>query len=772
MIFVTKIDEKDCDFQHQPEYRPVYVYDMETGGKYGYRHDSYSTVLPPPTGILGSNVPLVHQVGFEMFVDSECGERYHTYSRIQSEIGSSHRSLQEVAGWQELYPRLASYFRQGHLDSELILLETSFNLLREYPPRGSILGVKPFILVNGGTKYSNWYSSTNMYERGIQVTEKRRGVQLDNGLLDLEATNVGLTKVTKVTPRINCSWWASNVFGQILEGIREARGQGDGYAIQQAGERGRLFLEEVSMMQEIWAAPEIDGSSPRRIAILLWKFRQTKDNEAATTTWRRLTPPCPRNKTYSSAQSPQPLILDPSIAIDNSLQDTASVQQTSVYADHSRKNSLFVDDPESIITGQPSDMDSTLTTPTPDLRSLPSSTASSFASSTSGSMRPLNSMQESSFSSQDSIAYSYNDDLHSQETNYSARGSGYLSQDTRALVPDLEYLPQEPYYPDPSQTYRQPDCRPDEAICQRDEEYMQHEAPSLFGRPQSTYNYSEPHDSPHLHATDVTRSFARRLSYRSQSEHYHVDPPAFAETPPQDFTGGQIHISFADELQQHHDYDQIPLAPSANMLSHHDSFDSGYEEPYQEVYQHDRQEMEIGPHNELQHPHHLEQSLIIPEHQSLDPGFSAEPPFDHSSHPSPPIHHGSTTSLILHHPQPHPSLQHHIDSVRWTTHALWTAPEPQSQCSSEDHELVDETLKIESAHGQILEEISEVEGLDDELLRQQEQEEEQGRILGEVSERLERELEHERERELERQRERELELELERELGKGMEMES
>jgi len=204
------------------------------------------------------------------------------------------------------------------------------------------------------------------------------------------------------------------------------------------------------------------------------------------------------------------------------------------------------------------------------------------------------------------------------------------------------------------------------------------------------------------------------------------------------------------------------------MLSHHDSFDSRYEEPYQEVYQHDRQEMEIGPHDELQHHHRPEQSLIILEHQSLEPEFSAEPPFDHS----PPVHHGSTTSLILHHPQPQPSLQHHIDSVRWTTHALWTAPNPQSQGSSEDHDLVDETLKIESAHEQILEEIPEVEGLVDELLRQQEQEEEQGRILGEVSERLERELEHERERELERQQERELELELDRELGKGMEMES
>lgn len=760
MRFVTKVDE------NQPEYRPSYlgsVHDMEAGAKYGYRHDSYSRALPPPTGILGSNVPSVHQVGFEMFVDNESCERYHTYSRIQSEIGSSHRSLDEVAGWQELYPRLASYFRQGHVDSELILLETSFNLLREYPPRGSILSVKPFLLITGGTEYSNWCSSTHMYERGIQVTDRRRGVQLDNGLLELEATNVGLTKVTKVTPRINCSWWASNVFGQILEGVREARNQGDGYAIRQAEERGRLFLEEVSMMQEIWATPGIDGNSPRRITILLWKFRQTRDNEAATTTWRRLTPSGPRDETYSSAHSPEPLVLEPLIAIDKSLQDTTMAEQTSLCADQSRKNSLFVDNPESIITGQPSDIDSTLSTPTPDLRSLPSSTASSFASSTSGSMHPLHFMQESSFSSQDSIAYSYDGDLHSQETNYPARGSGYLTQDTGPLVPDLKYLPHEPYYPDPSQTYPQPDCRRDEAICQRDKEYMQHEALSLLGRPQSTYDYAEPHDAPHLRATDVTRSFARRLSYHSQNDHYHRDPPAFAETSPQDFTGGQIHISFADELQQHHDYDHHPLARSANMLSHHENFDSRYEELCQEVYQHDRHDLEIGPHDELRNHHQHEQSLIMKEQQCLEPEFPAEPPFDHSFHPSPPVHHGSTNSLILHHPQPHPSLQHHIDSIRWTTHALWTAPDPQSQGSSDDHDLGDETLKPESTHAQIVEDILEIEGLEDELLRQREQEAEQGRILGEVSDRLERELEHERERELE--------MELERELGRAMEME-
>jgi len=748
MEYVTKLDE------NQPVYRPSYL--GENGGEYGYRHDSYSTALPPPSGILGSNVPSVHQVGFEMSVDNQSGERYHTYTRIQSEIGSSQRLLEEIAGWQELYPRLASYFRQGHLDSELILLEANFDLLREYPPRGSQLRVKPFILVNGGTKYSNWQSSTHMYERGIQVSEKRRDILLDNGLLDLEGTNLGLTNVTKVIPRINCSWWAKNVFGEILGNIREARAQGDGYAIQQAEERGRLVLAEMSMMQEVWATPEIDGSSPRRIAILLWKFRQTRDNEAATTTWRRLTPPCAWDKTHSAAQSPKPLVLEPLTAIDTSLQDTVLVQQAFVYADQSRKNSLFVDDPESIITGQPSDMDSTLSTPTPDLRSLPSSTASSFASSIFGSMHPLHAMQESSFCSQDSAAYSFDGDIHSQETHHSAHDSGYHSQDTGHIAPDLEYLPQEPYYPDPSHTYPQQDCEPNEVICQHDVEYMQHEAPSILARQRSTYDHTEPHDAQHLRATDVTQSFARRLSYHSQNDPYQVDPPAFAEASPQDFEGGQIHISFADKLQQHHDYDQIPLAPPANMLSHHDSFDSQYEEPYQEVYQHDSQEMEIGPHDELQHDD--EQSLLIHEHHSLEPRLPTEPPLDH---PSPPVHHGSTTSLTLHHPQPHPSLQHHIDSVRWTTHALWAATDPQSQGSSEDHDLVDETLKIEPTHEQIVEGIPEIEGLDDE----------QGRILSEVSERLERELEQEREREIERQQERELELELERELGKGMKME-
>ena len=47
-------------------------------------------------------------------------------------------------------------------------------------------------------------------------------------------------------------------------------------------------------MQEIFASdlgPRLPYASPRRVAILLWRFRQTRPGEAATTTWRRVIPP-------------------------------------------------------------------------------------------------------------------------------------------------------------------------------------------------------------------------------------------------------------------------------------------------------------------------------------------------------------------------------------------------------------------------------------------------------------------------------------------------
>lgn len=796
MKFVTPVEKSENGNESQ-QYRdfayeahdPSHADLLHGSNDPTYRLRAQYSALPPPSGILPSNVPnVVQKVEFEMFVDKMSEgryERYHSYTTIQSEIGSSSRSLEAVSGWKTLYPRLASFYHQSYQDSELVLLETNFNLLRELPPAGSQLGMNPFITINGGdVKYhkDRWWCSTHWYEGGI-LMRKRNDVELDEGLAHLNVTKIEGTNLQRVQITSNCRWWVRNVFGQIINEISTAREKGNVRAVQQAEEDGRRFLEQMSMMQEIWATPENDMGSPQRVAILLWKFRQTRNNEAATTTWRRLKAPIPKLELESRTQSPIPSLLPSSLTIDTSIQDSTMVRGAAGYMDPLHHTSFFVDDPESIITGQPPDQDSALSTPTPDVRSLPSSTATSFASSIS---------EPFSLVSQDSAHYSQDSDIHLHDVHYPPHDSGYHSQIMAPITPDLEYLPQESCYPNLSHAYPHHDHRQHDIIYPQDQDYMFVEHPPALSRDTSShgYGYAGYDDGIHEPDTDVTQTFARRLSYDSREEGQHQNAQFIAvDNIQQDFTGGEIHLDFTNETQNQHIYDQTHLASPPELQSRNDSFDSQYEEPY--GYDHHAQQggvditadlhhdyeqplitsnpygHEEAPSHEISQPHeHSEtydqpntqaQSPIVhdTEHQAL---LLQEPQQPNSWQPidpsftSQPLHHSSTDALTLHHPQPQLRLQHHIDSAQWKTHALWATLDLQANLDaaqpspSEDFELIEETLKIETLPEHILEDVP---GLDEEGLvemrrEEQEKEMEQGRILGEVSERLERELERER----------------------------
>lgn len=306
---------------------------------------------------------------------------------MQSEIGSSLRPLNEVTDWRNRYPRLVSHYDIDHLDSELIFLETRFDLLCDYPPSGSQLSVNAFIHVNGGMKYSQWLSSTHLYERGVRITE-RNNIRWDDHFIDLEATNSSATDMMKIELRLNCRWWASNVFGRILNDVRNAKAQGNEYAMQEAEIAGRRFLEQMSLMQEIWATPRIKDSTPRRVVTLLWKFSQIRDHqEAATTSWRKLRT---SNNTNPSVQYPLPSDLDRSMEINPSAQNIVMVQPANSRMDCSPQNNLFVKDAESVIVGQSSNMESALSTSTSDLR---------FSRSSIRFFQALPSLQDSSYTS-------------------------------------------------------------------------------------------------------------------------------------------------------------------------------------------------------------------------------------------------------------------------------------------------------------------------------------------------------------------------------------
>ena len=670
---------------------------LSKAGRHTYAQLSNYKALLPPTRILGSNAPpFIHRVDFEMFLEDIDKKRLHTFTSIQSEIGSALRPLEDVYNWEKMYPHLAAYYhRHGRIDSEIILLETNIDLLREHPPTGSTLGFIPFIVISGGVNYRDWRSTTRLYEKGDWVRHARKGVELDKHALKLQAEDVEKSNDTKLMLQIKSIWWAYNVIAEILARISTARAQGDPFAVYQAEQWGRQFLAEMSMMQEISAVPR-SGETPQTVAILLWKFRQTRPGETATTTWRRLTPP-PEIRLDPSTSCSTPSLLQPPGAFDIMAPDELEWQSTAYDHDgYLGQPNFFVDDPESIITGQPSKANSSSSTPTPDLQSLPSSTATSFASSGSGSSYQFHPFAGSPYAYEDPNYLSQDLHTHSQDSVY--EGSMCQSQDMEYERQDIEYLGQASSYPDPSEVY---------TVHHQDiSEILHHQNQPL----------NEGADSTHL----MTRHYSGQSAYSSAEHHNHTSAsellsqqsshePRFDISPnystAQDFTGGQIQISFAERQHQQHAYEHSLVAPETDMLSRHHSIQREAEPLHGECEASaalllDRRQSHYSASHDLEemncedgmHTVHQDEIHPVPQHedkQQRDQSF----PVDQT------IHRPQPNDLILHHPQPHQSVQHHLNSAQWQTHALWASIHNHAKNDSDE---MSPTFDTEVTHAKML----------------------------------------------------------------------
>ena len=622
--------------------------------------------LSPPTHILGSNAPpFIHQIEFEMFLEDAATKRLHTFTSIQSEIGSAPRPLEDLYEWEKYFPHLAAYYqRHGHIDSELISLETNIDLLRDHPPHPSRLCINPFIVVAGGVNYQDWRSTTRLYEKGSWVRDARKGVELDKHAQKLSAENLENSPNTKLILQIKSSWWAHNVIAEILTRITTARTQGDPSAEYRAEQWGRQFLANMSMMQEISAIPRNRGSS-RVVAILLWKFRQTKPGETATTTWRKLTPPSSQIHADTCSQAPATLLIQSPTVLDATLQGEPETKPTAY--DNERypgQPSFFVEDPESIITGQPSEVNSSSSTPTPDLQSLPSSTATSFASSGSGSLHHDHHLARSSYSFENATYHSQ--DLHSSSQGSIYQDSAYETQNIEYESQEIEYL--DPGYPDSSEAY---------AIHHQDANEFFHchnqqlnecskDMPLMTRHHSSQYSIDEHHD----HAA-VTELFPQR-QHDSHDTILPILDHAIDNHVSQDFTGGQIQISFAD---QRHSL----LAPEADMVPQQHSFRSSSLEISQAPQ--GRSEMISGFRFERRDSHYSASQDLA--NLDDDGGMQSIAPHQDERQcqaflADETIHRRQKGELVLHHPQPHQSLQHHLDSTQWQTSTLWSHAENET----------------------------------------------------------------------------------------------
>ncbi|CAG8026480.1 hypothetical protein PENNAL_c0113G06788 [Penicillium nalgiovense] len=302
----------------------------------------YAGDLPPPHYPLGSNMQeaaasTIHGFSFDMWVSApqqanRIDKALHAYTRLQGDLHHPvpPMPLENVSGWRSSFPQLASMVDDinNPLDCDIILLEVNLELMTDFPPAGSRLGIQLDLDyghptagdVLGVRQMDNWTCSTHIYEDSQKLLETYH--------------DLPKTQSTKVKPLFESSWWAK-LFTHLTQEKRIAEDSGNPQAARDADDHTRHFFRSLSAVQELRATPPSSrrlsnqyqghhGDESKRMAVLAWKFRQTRPGEVGTTTWRRLIPAPDRTTT----NSPRPVsgVDRPPLSLDSILLNKPSHQ--------------------------------------------------------------------------------------------------------------------------------------------------------------------------------------------------------------------------------------------------------------------------------------------------------------------------------------------------------------------------------------------------------------------------------------------------------------
>lgn len=447
---------------------------------YTYAETHYGTAVrseywPPPTEILGSNAPLLNRIGFEMSVISPTKEDIHRYTSIQTDIARPQRALEEIRDWRTMFPRLEDYYEKGQLDSEIIMIDSNLNLLASLPPKGSHLSTCFKVNIAAASGHDKqWSAEPEYYENNGQPVDlmafyTRNKIRRDTHWEKPIISQGPASSEIELEIPMQSAWWVQLFFRMAAH--RQAA-EGDARLMQQEDEWSRRYLEELSVMQEVWVTSGSEASR-KRVAIILWRFSQTRGADAGLTTWRRLTPPPKRCQVNSPIQSPTPP-LQYSMVLDSTLENIAMPQPVSVHAErflHQQSN-IFSEDSEQIVGRVPSSQGSPSPALSPEYTaSFPSSTTTSFPPSvTHGYLSHEESLdsacysQEShlyrqdSFASQSSLVYTHESNYRYKEAETNADDLNYFSQNPGLMSQDPAYYSQQSL--DAIPHFRSPDYEP------------------------------------------------------------------------------------------------------------------------------------------------------------------------------------------------------------------------------------------------------------------------------------------------------------------------
>lgn len=501
------------------------AHEEAAGGSENLEHDdslnhqpSQSSYTPISNRSRVESGPTIRHVPYFAMILVDKGDREilrHTFTSIQSETASTPKALTDVNNWREMYPPLATYYDNGQIGCPMFYFDSRLSLMdHPYPSNLSIMLSMDF---SQGAHFTEWRSYPRFYEQnGCQVNLAE--IYKDYEPLDqMESSRIEGTDDSRLgLTAFRAEWWA-RVFSRVLGKENSMEKNGNPKLIREQEEHFDRYIQGISVMQEIWATHRVYNHRRQRMAILLWKFSTARRGEVATTSWRRVMTPLSAYEIKSS----HPAFEDvpPPMTLDTTLQAATpyfapSVPQPSIFSGYSTGDLLTA----------PSSKDSSPSmTPTPESRSFPSSTSTPFLSSVSNSAYPLYPpSQESSFRSQDSAYPPIMDAFNSQHFEYSL----------------YEH---------------------DEIVKASHESYRSHEfadgSQESYGS-QEIIHHSQ--NSLYQHSPDQLYKYPYQL----------VEAPSTVPTS-QDFTGGQIHLSYAQTEDSHSSYEAPLIAPQADMIPQH-----------------------------------------------------------------------------------------------------------------------------------------------------------------------------------------------------------
>ena len=276
--------------------------------------NSHSNALPhaltlplTATGLNAGTEPQHHLSGlsFHMWVSppDRLESALHNYTRSQSSRTSSAPTpIEDVRNWRRLFPKARAVIEENaaQYQCDIVLLESSFQLMSDFPPSRSKLGIvleldftSPGANFNALADLNQWCYMTSMYQDGQLVNQVRSehcdGSSPGKLRLDFEAL-----------------WWAFT-FTDLTEKRRRAEDSKNEETIKAANEASYNFFRGLTVVQEVYSDSTSEALDQpfrrgRRVALLLWRFSQAQSGYVGTTTWRKLIPPPDRRTTNSPSQ--------------------------------------------------------------------------------------------------------------------------------------------------------------------------------------------------------------------------------------------------------------------------------------------------------------------------------------------------------------------------------------------------------------------------------------------------------------------------------------